>query len=88
MRSLKAFSMMELMVCVVAISIMAAAMAPAIIRKQKKAEVIVNSNQLSPYCSAFSADCNLCYQDKCVVCMKDCGTFENINIAECKCISE
>lgn len=85
MKKIKAFSMMELMVCVVAVTIMASVLIPTITQKAKKADVRVNADQLSDYCSQFSSYCDLCYPNKCVVCQRNCGSFDNLNVESCTC---
>lgn len=81
-----AFSMLELMVCIVAISIMAAALVPAITKKASDTEVRIDSTTLRPYCSAFGANCELCYEDRCVICaLTSCPSGKSINVDKCAC---
>ena len=83
--TIKAFSMMELMVCVVAMSIMASVMVPAITQKSKKAEIRVNAEQLTSSCAKFTDKCDLCYLDRCVVCQRNCGDYNNLDLEKCVC---
>lgn len=82
---IKAFSMMELMVSVVAIAIMASVLVPAITQKAKKTDVRVNAEQLTSSCSQFPY-CDLCYVDRCVICQRtDCGSYDNVDVEKCVC---
>lgn len=79
-----AFSMMELMVCLIAIAIMSAALVPAITKRSKQIDVHVNADTLRRDCGAFSSDCEMCYEDRCVICSKNCPSGQ-LNNDMCTC---
>ena len=95
LKFLKAFSLVEMMVNIIAISVLTAAMAPVITKKVKASRTIVNaSNVLSPpHCSKFTDKCTLCYPNECIICQRACSTLNTsagktssvVNKQKCKC---
>ena len=83
------FSLIELMVTLVIVSVVTAAMAPVITKKIKSSSLSVSSvNDVSSNCSEkYSADCKLCLPNKCLSCIKTCPEGQNLNIATCTCSS-
>ena len=83
------FSLIELMVTLVIVSVVTAAMAPVITKKIKSNSLSVSSvNDISSNCSEkYSADCKLCLPNKCLSCIKTCPEGQNLNIATCACSS-
>ena len=85
-----AFSLIELLFALVAISCIIAIMAPTITVKLKTNAIAVGTEQakISEDCSArFGADCSVCYMDICIVCSKACLEGETLNKATCSCSS-
>lgn len=76
---LKAFTLIEILVAIVGISLVSAAMAPVITKKVNASKTIVNAAELrtQPYCSKFSKDCPMCYPKECFMCKENCDrTFD------------
>ena len=87
---LMAFSLVELMVTLVVVSILTAAMAPVITKKLKSKEITVSSGtskdiEFEQDCTAFGVDCALCFDDRCALCAKVCNSDEYVDTPECVC---
>ena len=90
MKIKSAFSLVELMVTLVIISVIASAMVPIITKKLKSQSITIggssgSSGELTMDCGDFGPNCGLCYPDKCVSCVKACLNNEALNVAQCKC---
>lgn len=87
----KAFSLIELMISLIVISLVAAAFVPVITKKLVKSSIVAGSmgnngsNGVSSNCSKISEDCTLCAGDTCLSCKNKCGTGEVLNSQNCKC---
>lgn len=84
---LHAFSLVELMISLITISLISAAFAPVITKKLKSSTVTVGAGEVKMECSAFGPNCSLCYEDKCIVCYKSCADNEAVDIANCNCVA-
>ncbi len=83
----KAFSLVEIIVGLLIISVALAVFAPVFNKKVKTQSVALDS-KLTEKCSAFGPNCSLCQGTKyCAVCTKGCGLDEHLDIANCKCVS-
>ena len=88
-RGFFAFSMIELLIAIIIISLLTSALAPVVTRKLTKQSVSVgSSSNITSNCSeAFSSDCTFCEGNiKCYVCAKICqnGEFKNTDTCTCK----
>lgn len=86
----KAFSLVEILVALIIVSIIMAAMAPIITKRLSSSGVTIaggggSSGTLSSSCEAFGANCTLCYQDKCVTCSVSCSSNQATDISTCSC---
>lgn len=87
----KAFSLIELMISLIVISLVAAAFVPVITKKLVKSSIVAGSmgnngsNGVSSNCSKISEDCTLCAGDTCLSCKNKCDTGEVLNSQNCKC---
>ena len=87
-----AFSLVELMISLITISLITAAFAPVVTKKLNSSSIIIggsggSSGELTMDCSKFGASCGLCYTDKCVSCVKSCADNEALDVANCNCIT-
>lgn len=75
LKVLKAFTLIELLISIVAIALVTSAMAPIITKKVKASRTLVDADQVrtQPFCNKFSSDCHMCYPKKCIVCDRVCG---------------
>ena len=93
---LKAFSLVEMMVNIIAISVLVAAMAPVITKKIEYQRAIVDTTDIMTQekCTAFTNQCTLCTTNECLVCQRACGEKETsfgetsmvLNAKQCKCV--
>ncbi len=86
----KAFSLIELMISLIVISLVAAAFVPVITKKLVKSSIVAgsignSSGGISNNCSHINEDCALCAGDTCLSCKNKCGTGEVLNSQNCKC---
>ena len=82
------FSLVEIVVALIIISVITAALAPIITKKMKSTGITIGSGDggsLQMNCSKFGSECSLCYPNKCVVCVKSCLDTQALDIAGCKC---
>jgi len=85
----KAFSLIELMVSLLIVSIIMAALAPVLNKRLKNGTVALN-NKLTERCSVYGFDdkCTLCWgANKCVICLRDCLETQTLNVEQCKCMN-
>lgn len=79
------FSLIEILISLIALSILSAALAPAMTKKIKSS-YITQAEKFVDKCTTFGADCALCLgKTKCVVCYKICQTGKNLNVDTCSC---
>ena len=88
------FSLIELLISLIVISLIAAAFSPVISKKLKSGGLSIGvgfggSGGIGPIsiaCDDIDEDCNLCYGNSCLICSKDCNSQgEYINVSTCKC---
>jgi len=94
MKKILGFSLIELMVTLIIISVIVGAMTPIITKKLKSQSITVGSGaseqidtEFEQDCLAFGEDCVLCTQNKCSLCAKECLTGEYIKTSSCECKS-
>ena len=84
-----AFSLIELMISLIVISLVAAAFTPVITKKLKTSSIFGSSgggNSVSANCQGkFDSDCKLCTKDLCVMCKKTCESGYMLEADSCKC---
>ena len=86
MKTLKAFSLIELTISLITISCIMAAFAPIITKKLKISSSSSSPiSTVKPECSKFSEDCKLCDSNSCLICNKNCNENEYKNISSCEC---
>ncbi len=89
--TIKAFSLIELMISLITISCITAAFAPVISKKLSSSNVILGGNNVSDItteCSdKFGASCTLCYSNKCIACSLSCSNGNYKNNDKCGCFS-
>ena len=83
----KAFSLIELMISLIVISLVAAAFAPVITKKLSSSSIFAGSigGGFSKSCSNISEDCALCAGDTCLSCKNKCDEGEILNVSDCSC---
>ncbi len=84
------FSLVEILVALIMVSVIMAALAPVITKKLSSAGMTIGAGGTSEIefqmdCSAFSEDCALCFDDKCTLCTKDCADNEFTSTPDCLC---
>lgn len=89
-RQYGAFSLVEMMVVLIMVSIITSALAPVITKKLKSKSITISKQggqtaELSQECSRFTKDCLLCTQTLCALCEKDCQADEYKDSANCTC---
>ena len=86
-----AFSLIELMISLIVISLIAAAFVPVITKKLARFSIVAgsfggnSSGGVSEKCSNIGENCALCAGDTCLSCKNKCGTGEVLNSKNCKC---
>ncbi|MBQ7286508.1 MAG: hypothetical protein IJW73_01975, partial [Candidatus Gastranaerophilales bacterium] len=90
----QAFSLVEILVALIAVSCISAALAPVITKKLKSNGVSIGGGGIGGKtedvefvmdCSDFGADCTMCFNDKCVLCTKECNDDQYVNTPDCTC---
>ena len=86
---LRAFSLIELMVALIVVSVLTAAMAPVITKKLKSKEITISQGGggLTMNCSSISPQCGLCEGGICVSCAKACTEYEALDVGACSCVA-
>ena len=92
------FSLIELLISLIVISLIAAAFSPVISKKLKSGGLSIgvgfggggsgglSIGSISIDCDDIDEDCNLCSGNSCLICSKDCNSQgEYINASTCKC---
>ncbi|MBQ7287285.1 MAG: hypothetical protein IJW73_05945, partial [Candidatus Gastranaerophilales bacterium] len=90
----QAFSLVEILVALIAVSCISAALAPVITKKLKSNGVSIGGGGIGGKqenvefvmdCSDFGNDCTMCFNDKCVLCTKECNDDQYVNTPDCTC---
>ncbi len=82
-----AFSLIELLISLITISVILASLAPVITHKMKHGGISIGTKKLSMKCPAtVGSDCTLCLGNQCIACPIGCGT-QFKNTLTCKCES-
>ena len=90
----QAFSLVEILVALIAVGCISAALAPVITKKLKSNGVSIGGGGIGGKtenvefimdCSDFGVDCTLCFNDKCVLCSKECNSDQYVNTPDCTC---
>ena len=85
------FSLIELMISLIIISLIAAAFVPVITKKLARSSIVAgsfgnnSSGGVSENCSNISEDCALCAGDTCLSCKKTCSAGETLDTTNCTC---
>ena len=85
-KTLKAFSLIELMISLVTMSCILAAFSPIISKKLKTSNSTISSLGMKSQCSKISPDCKLCNSTKCLVCSIVCPNNHYKDTNSCTCI--
>ncbi len=81
----KAFSLIELLISLITISVILASLAPVITHKMKHGGISIGTKKLSMKCPAtVGSDCTLCLGNQCIACPISCGN-QFKNTLTCKC---
>ena len=82
-----AFSLIELMISLIVISLIAAAFVPVITKKLSSSSIFAGStgSGFSKSCSEIDEDCDLCAGSICLSCKKTCPAGETLNTTSCSC---
>ena len=67
-KRMSAFSLIELMAGLVALSFVTGANAAVITKRLKNSNVSVALSEITTKCDKFTDECTLCYSSKCVAC--------------------
>jgi len=87
------FSLVELMISLITVSVIAAAFTPIITKKLKSSTVSAeNVSEISQECNrnnpdgsySFSSSCALCEKNACLICSITCGKGKTKNTSKCK----
>lgn len=82
---IKAFSLIEILVGLIIISVTLAAFAP-VVNKKVKAQTSAINTKLTEKCTKFSSYCSLCQGTKyCVQCNRGCNVDQKLNVSTCSC---
>ena len=82
-----AFSLVELMISLIIISLIAAAFVPVITKKLSSSSIFAGSTGggFNKSCSEIDEDCDLCAGSICLSCKKTCSAGETLNTTSCSC---
>ncbi len=82
----KAFSLIELLISLITISVILASLAPVFTHKLKYSRVSIGAKKLSTKCPAdVSNKCALCLENECIACRVNCGMGQYKNVSTCQC---
>lgn len=91
MKNIKAFSLIELLISLIIISLVAAAFTPVLTKNLKKQTIAVSANNsgITSECDKIDSNCELCYEkeEKCIMCNRTCLSNQYVDIAPCKCVN-
>ena len=84
------FSLVEIVVALIILSVITAALAPIITKKLKSNTINLGKNtssavKFSDDCSDFGSDCTMCTNESCALCNKDCAQNEYKDVPNCLC---
>ena len=83
-----AFSMIELMISLVTISVITAAATPIVTKKIAKKDISLSNGGLLMKCNHIDEKCTLCHSNKkCIMCSRTCASNQYADTATCKCKS-
>ena len=84
------FSLIELMISLIVISLIAAAFVPVITKKLSSSSIFAGSTGggFNKSCSEIDEDCDLCAGSICLSCKKTCSADETLNTTSCSCESK
>ena len=84
-QKLWAFSLIELMVALLIISVATAALTPMMVKRSKDSQYSAQMKVVTS-CSSYSSYCRLCILKKeCLVCDRTCASSQTLNVAKCQC---
>ena len=94
-KTIKAFSLVEILVALIIMSVITAALVPVITKKLSSSGITIvgggsqgNSNiEFERDCSTFGSECVLCFSDRCALCTKICPEGEFADVQSCTCKS-
>ncbi|MBQ8475794.1 hypothetical protein IJ531_01910, partial [bacterium] len=72
-KKFRAFSIMELIICLIAVCAITVSFTPIISKKFKTSGLTIGDSGLSQACDKFTGCCTLCYPHKCVICEEECA---------------
>ncbi|MBQ8847808.1 MAG: hypothetical protein IJ003_02580 [Candidatus Gastranaerophilales bacterium] len=84
MKFLKAFSLVEVLISLIIVSVIITAFAPSMTKKHQKKAIAQNS--IKTDCGAINAFCTLCKGNTCYHCKIDCGINQYKDTVNCKCV--
>ncbi len=83
---LSGFSLIEILVGLIIVSVALAAFAP-IMNKKVRAQATTIDTKLSTNCSSINSNCQLCQGTKfCVQCKNSCNVDHKLRVSDCQCI--
>ncbi len=83
----KAFSLIELLISLITISVILASLAPIVTHKLKHGGIsIAQGESVTNQCTSFGANCQLCTKKKCLLCLVTCpdGQYADKDTCSCK----
>ncbi len=81
-----AFSLIELLISLITISVILASLAPVVTHKLKHGGISVGQGKsITNQCSAFSASCQLCTKTECLLCTLTCPDGQYFDKPTCTC---
>ena len=84
-RKILAYSLVELMISLIAISCITAVFVPVITKKITTPGVSSSMPDVTTKCDDFTNKCTLCYPNKCIVCYRTCNENQYKNNGTCLC---
>ena len=82
------FSLVELMISLITVSLISAAFAPVISKKLSKNMIsLTSSSPIKLDCSTIDSACNICNGTSCLLCNKNCEAGKYKNNSRCKCLN-
>lgn len=81
----KAFSLIELLISLIIISIITAAFSPILIKKLKRSNIIGAPSGAITKCDKINTNCKLCIKDTCIKCELNCSSNQYKDTGSCIC---
>lgn len=85
----KAFSLIELLISLIVISVIVSAFAPVMTKKLQHGKISISQSnkKLSSNCTTIHENCRLCYDGdtNCLLCLATCGSGEYVDNVDCNC---